>query len=255
MSLAAREATCVRDGAQVLQTVSCAVRRGALLAICGPNGAGKSTLLRALAGLQPLVEGQITLRGQPLTDLAPRQRARAVGYLAQAPEIAWPLAVRDLAALGRVPRAGEPREVTAAAIDAALSTLGLNALARRNAQSLSGGELTRAHLARLLAGGHDFLLADEPTTALDPGHQLEVLGTLARLARTGLGIAVVLHDLPLAARFCDEVLVLAQGRVVTQGPPRDVLSPALLTELFRIRGVWDPDGTLAGFAPLAPGEA
>lgn len=240
------------DGAILLEDCSCTLERGRMLGICGPNGAGKSTLLRVLAGLLAPATGHVSCGGRPLPALPPRERALRLGYLAQNPDLAWPITVRELAALGRFPHTGEPAATAATAIDKALRTLGLHAFAGRNAQTLSGGERTRAHLARLLAGAHDFMLADEPTAALDPNNQLEVLALLKTLARDGLGIAIVLHELPLAAQFCDQLLVLHGGRVAAAGAPADILTPALLAEVFQIRGVWDAgSGMLLGFAALA----
>ncbi|MGE3773288.1 MAG: ABC transporter ATP-binding protein, partial [Gammaproteobacteria bacterium] len=171
----------------------------------------------------------------PFAATPARARARAIGYLPQDPEVAWPLSTRELVALGRLPY-GEGAD-DEAKIAQALAALGLTSLAARDALSLSGGERMRAHLARLAAGTHRVLLIDEPTASLDPGYQIEVLGYLQQLARDGAAVLIVLHDLPLAARYCDELLVLAEGRAVAHGAPARVLDDALLAAVFGVRGI------------------
>ncbi|HMM75267.1 MAG TPA: ABC transporter ATP-binding protein [Gammaproteobacteria bacterium] len=232
--LLAREVLVAHGARRVLGPVSLALAAGRVLGLVGPNGAGKSTLLRALAGLVPHA-GAVELLGRPLAATPARVRARAIGYLPQDPEIAWPLSTRELVALGRLPH-GELRDDDAQ-VAQALGAFGLAPLAARNVLSLSGGERMRAHLARLAAGAHRVLLIDEPTASLDPGYQLEVLDYLRRLTRDGAAVLIVLHDLPLAARYCDELLVLADGRGVAQGPPAAVLDDALLAAVFGVRGI------------------
>ncbi len=242
----------VTAGKQVLlDACSCAVRRGEVLGICGPNGAGKSTLLRVLAGLQSVTAGQINYNGQALRTLSLRTRARSLGYLPQAPTLAWPITVRELAALGRFPYGSEPLETRTAMVEAALSVVGLTALAERPVETLSGGERTRAHLARLLAGRPQVILADEPTAALDPHYQIEILDLLRSLATNGTAVALVLHDLALAARYCDRLLILQDGKMVACERPEEVMTPTLLASVFQIRGTWDRDTQqLVGFTRL-----
>lgn len=234
----------------VLGPLDLTLHGGQLLGIVGPNGAGKSTLMRALAGLIPCT-GTIELLGRPLTAYARDERARTVGYLPQHPEVAWPLSLRELVALGRLPHGDSKAEPITAAIDA----LGLQGLATRQVQTLSGGERMRAHLARLAAGEHRVLLIDEPTASLDPGYQLEVLDYLQRLTREGAAALIVLHDLPLAARYCDALLVLAQGRVVADGAASGLLDDALLARVFGVHGIrarLDGDERLVGISSIAP---
>lgn len=236
----------------VLKSCSCELRAGEVLGICGPNGAGKSTLLRVLAGLQPVVSGQLEFGPQNLQALSLQERAIRIGYLPQAPDVAWPITVRELAELGRFPHGTQPAHLVTALVTEAIRKVGLSTLSERLLESLSGGERTRAHLARLLAGHHQAILADEPIAALDPRYQLEILQILRALAGAGTAVALVLHDLALAARYCDRVLVLHAGRLVASGIPDQIMTPALLTEVFNIRGVWDPDTHhLLGFASLA----
>jgi len=251
--LEAREVTVTTKGLCLLDRVSCVIAQGRMVGICGPNGAGKSTLLRALAGLQH-AEGEIRLAGRPLQTYGASERALWLGYLPQQTEAAWPISVRELVGLGRFPHAGEAAAVTSQSVSAALTRLQLTGLASRLLDTLSGGERTRAHLARLLAGGHRFILADEPTAALDPGAQLEVLGLLRGLAGDGIGLGIVLHDLPLAARFCDSLVLLAGGKPIADGAPDAVLSDAHLARVFNVEGIRDPvSGALAGFKSRAAG--
>ena len=241
--LSARGLCVAYAGRPVLGPLDVTVSAGRVTGVVGPNGAGKTSLMRALAGLVRSA-GRIELLGRAVGTVDARARARAVGYLPQHPEIAWPLSTRELVALGRLPHE-EPGDAAASpAVARALDALGLTALAARNALSLSGGERMRAHLARLAAGEHPVLLIDEPTASLDPGYQLEVLDYLRRLARAGAAALIVLHDLPLAAHYCDELLVLAAGRAVAQGMPSTVLDDALLEGVFGVRGIRaEVDGT------------
>ena len=158
-----------------LAGISTTLEPGTITAICGPNGAGKSSLLTALAGLLPVERGDVRLDGEPLTDLKPRERARRIGYLPQAGEVAWDLSVRGLVALGRLPHgdnAGEP-------VERALAALDLGNFTARAVSTLSGGERARALLARVMAGEPRWILADEPLAALDLAHQLALLAHAA----------------------------------------------------------------------------
>lgn len=234
LPLVAHELAVARGARRVLGPLSLTLAAGRVLGVVGPNGAGKSTLVRALAGLLPHT-GDVALLGRPLRAWAADERARAVGYLPQDPEIAWPMSTRELVALGRLPH-GDIDHADAL-VGSALDALGLGALAAREVSTLSGGERMRAHLARLAAGGHRVLLIDEPTASLDPGYQLEVLDYLRRLTRNGAAVLIVLHDLPLAARYCDELLVLAAGNAAAHGAPATVLDDHLLETVFGVRGI------------------
>jgi iron complex transport system ATP-binding protein len=222
----------------VLAGVSLTLTPGRLTGIVGPNGAGKSTLLKALAGVLPVTGGRVTLDGTPLGDIDRRQRARAIAYLPQERSVHWPLPVRDIVALGRLPHRIGPAGDSAAdraAIDAALTTLDLAALADRPADQLSGGELGRALIGRALAQQASIILADEPAAGLDPAHALELFGVLSRLALEGRTVAVAHHDLSMAARFCHDVVVLDAGRVAAAGSAADVLTQACLEPVFGVR--------------------
>ena len=234
LQVAWRGQTCVQD-------LSFQVQSGELLALIGPNGAGKSTVLRALAQLLPH-QGRVLLDGEDLARLAPHQRARRLAYLAQGDQVAWPLQVRDFVALGRLPHQGRWPLASASktdqnAVDAALSAMHLTDMAERHLHALSGGERARARLARAMAVQAPLLLADEPVAALDPYHQLSVMELLRAQCNAGHAVVVVLHDLTLASRFCDRVLLLQGGQAVACGAPRHVLTPAHLQRVYQVQAM------------------
>lgn len=221
-----------RNETKVIDGIRAEIRPGELVALIGPNGAGKSTLMRAALGLRP-AQGTIELGGQALRALSPRDRALRAAYIPQDHVIAWPISVEALVALGRAPcRHG--RRADAAAVDEALRATDLQALRQRPASSLSGGERARALIARALAQDTPLLLADEPTAGLDPAHALGLMLRFRALARQGRGILVSLHDLGLAARYCDRLILLQAGRVVAEGTPETVLTPARLASAYGI---------------------
>ena len=247
MSLKLHEVSVTMQGAQLLHGVSFEVMPGKLVGLLGPNGAGKTTAVRALLGLQPLSGGQAFLDGQTAHSLTPKQRALRVSYLPQARKLAWPIAVREAVSLGRFAYGGPMGRLgpaDAAAVDDALARCSLNGFECRSVTSLSGGELARVHLARSLASQAPALIADEPTAALDPGHSFDVLATLQAQARNGQAVLVVLHDLALAARFCDQIILLNQGKLVIQAPPREALTPAILANVYGVKATWDQDQLL-----------
>jgi iron complex transport system ATP-binding protein len=244
MSLKLHNASVTVHGAQLLSDVSFEVTPGKLVGLLGPNGAGKTTAVRALLGLQPLSAGYAYLDGQPSHSLTPKQRALRVSYLPQARKLAWPIAVREAVSLGRFAYGGPMGRlgsVDAAAVEDALTRCSLNGFEDRSVTSLSGGELARVHLARALASQGPALIADEPTAALDPGHSFDVLATLKSQASSGQAVLVVLHDLALAARFCDEIILLHQGKLVIQAPPRKALTASTLANVYRVKASWDQD--------------
>lgn len=221
-----------RRGRTILDGVGLEVRPGEVVGLLGPNGCGKTTLLRAAVGLQRAA-GRIELGGVPLGRLAPDARARAAAYVPQEHEIAWPISVAALVGLGRLPHwAGAAAD--AAAVAEALAAMDLGPLAARPATELSGGERARALVARALAQAAPLVVADEPTAGLDPAHAIALMATLRRLVRGGRGALVSLHDLGLAARWCDRIVLLAGGRRVAAGPPREVLTPARVAEVYGV---------------------
>lgn len=223
-------------GRAVVIDVSATLTGGELVALVGPNGAGKTTLLRALAGLVE-AEGRILLQRRPLAQFAPRERARAIAYLPQGHAFHWPLSAAAVVALGRHPHTdpfARATEADDAAVARALAATDAAHLAERSVFTLSGGERARVALARALATEAPVLLADEPTASLDPRHQLVVMEQLRRTARAGGAVLAVTHDLTLAARFADRVLVMDAGRIVADGPPTLALAPQRLAETFGV---------------------
>ena len=226
-------ATVRMGGRTVLEAADLRVEAGEIVGVIGPNGAGKTTLLRAALGLQPLIAGRAELGGLNVAGLSDPKRARRVGYLPQERKAAWNLAAETVASLG-APFA-PPAEALAVARDM-LERVGLTGLARRGVLDMSGGERARVLLARLLATRAPLLVADEPAAGLDPDAQLLVLDILRDQARRGTAVVVTLHDLTLAARFCDRLVALRGGRIVIEGAPEVVLSPECLKDTFGLDG-------------------
>lgn len=236
-SLEARSVAVGHGGQAVLTGASLVLSPGTTTAIVGANGSGKSTLLRALAGVAAPQQGEILLDGWPLRSFKPRDLARRVAHLPQAPLVPAGITVEELVRLGRHPHqsllgSATPRDDQAVAL--AIEATGIDAFRNRQVAALSGGERQRVWVAVALAQEAPVLLLDEPTTFLDIRHQLELLELLTDLARSGRAVLVVLHDLNQAAAFADELMVLGDGRVLAQGAPGDVLHSGLITEAFGV---------------------
>ncbi|WP_370409979.1 ABC transporter ATP-binding protein [Streptomyces fradiae] len=255
--LRAERVTRTAGGALLLDGVSLAPRPGQVTGLLGPNGSGKSTLLRVLAGVLAPDAGVVTLDGDPLSGLPRRTVARRLATVEQHADTQVDLTVSDVVRLGRVPhrRAWAPAAAgDEAAVRAALARTGLGDRADRAWRTLSGGERQRVQIARALAQEPRELLLDEPTNHLDIQHQLELLALL-----TGLGLTsvIALHDLNLAAMYCDHLVVLRAGRVVASGPPAEVLTAELIADVYGVRAAVsrpDPDGRphIRFLGPVAP---
>lgn len=235
----------VRYGARAaLSEVSARFSAGAVTGIVGPNGAGKTTLLRAVLGIQPLAGGSIRILNKPLAGWPREGLARAAAYLPQGGEARWPMLVEEVVMLGRLPhraRFASPSAADRGAVRDALERCDATPFARRRMDELSAGERARVLFARALATGAPILIADEPAAFLDPAHQLRLMELLREEARRGAAVAVTLHDLPLAARHCDELVVLHQGRTAGEGEPAQALSDKALAEVFGIAALRIPD--------------
>ncbi|MGH9188061.1 MAG: ABC transporter ATP-binding protein [Acidimicrobiales bacterium] len=235
------------DGTTLVDSVSLRVGAGEWVSVLGPNGAGKSTLLRALAGLMP-VSGTVELDSRPLLSLSRRDRARRLALVPQDPIIPPAITVVDYVLLGRTPHLaffGTERSVDLDVVAGVLAQLELEDLGRRSVATLSGGERQRVLLARALAQRPTVLLLDEPSTALDVGHQQEVLELVDSLRRSeGLTVVTTMHDLTLAGQYADRLVLLDHGRVIAEGEAADVLTEERLTALYgaQVRVIATGDG-------------
>jgi len=235
-TLAATAVTASYGPRVVLRECSFAIGSGEVIAVVGPNGAGKSTLLRVLAGLLRPTAGRVSLDGQDLCSMSRSALARRIAVVPQIFDTLFPFTVREVVALGRTARLGAFGRASAgdvAAVDRALGELELGPLAARRIDRLSGGERQRAVLAMALAQDTAVLLLDEPTVHLDPGHQLATLALLRDLAtRRQLAVCAVLHDLNLASAFASRIVAIADGRIVREGTPLEVVHPDLVKAVF-----------------------
>ena len=225
-------------GRRVLDDISLALGAGEFVALVGPNGAGKTTLLRAIAGLIASA-GMVRINSEPLAGLSLRKRARRMSYMPQNGTLAWSMRVRDVVAIGRLPHEGRRHgEQDARIIDAAMQACGVDHLATRMSDQLSGGEKVRVMLARALAVEAPILLFDEPVASLDPSQQLAVMDLLRAQAEAGRIVIVVLHDLALAVRYASRALVLCDGRILADGSPADLLRNGKLGKAFDLTLDW-----------------
>jgi iron complex transport system ATP-binding protein len=226
-----------RNGQTILEGVEITLAKGEMLGLIGPNGAGKSTLLKLVAGLLEPDRGELSLDSEPFDAVSPGERARRIAYLPQLSRIAWPMQVERLVALGRIPHlepwqklSAKDREI----IEAVIEQTDLQAFRHRPFNNLSGGEQARVLLARALVTGADILLADEPVSALDPAHQLDVMELLGAQCDCGRSVIVVLHDLSLAAHYCHRLQLLHQGRTLAAGSNEKVITAKNLETAYAI---------------------
>lgn len=224
-----------RNGQAIIANAGLHVPGGTMLAILGPNGAGKTSLLQIAAGLVSPDSGSVVF-GDGADFANVTLRARRIAYLPQSAEIVWPMACRDIVALGRLPHQTglRLRDEDALAIEAAMVACAADCFADRPIDTLSGGEQARVMLARLLATQADILLLDEPLQSLDPAAQMAMLDVLQRQARNGRSVVVIMHDINLARHYCDHAVLMKQGRIEAAGPVDEVLSATRLGTIFGI---------------------
>ncbi len=245
MSLSVTNLSAEKGGKSILTNVGFAAPAGAITGLIGPNGAGKSTLLTALLGLTPC-SGGVHFEGDDLLAMPRRDRARRAAFVEQSATTEERVTVSDVVALGRIPFQSALSADNAAEDDAiiaaCLAKTGMSGFAKRRFDTLSGGEQQRVHIARALAQEPRLLLLDEPTSHLDISAQLQILALLRTKAASGTTIVIALHDLNLAARCCDHLVVLNKGSVAAAGPPNTVLSPDLLRSVYGVsaRLIADP---------------
>lgn len=236
----ATEALCVRVGAKtLLDRISLSVSAGETIALVGPNGAGKSTLLRAISGEIAASDGAVALKGRSPRAWKPRELALHRAVLSQSITVTFPFTVAEIVAMG----AGEgQRRDTAKLVEAALAEVDLEGFADRIINTLSGGEQQRAHFARVLvqlacgerAHGPGILMLDEPTASLDLRHQLDIVASIRRCNARGVTVVAIVHDLNLAALWADRIVVLGNGQVAADGPPRDTITDDILARVFGV---------------------
>lgn len=237
---------------KILEQVSFEIAQPGLVGLIGPNGAGKTTMLRSIASLLPFT-GRIELDGAALMHLPAQTRAHRVAYLAQGAQAHWPLPVWRLVALGRLPHVQGLRSLNASdkdAIERAMQLADVTDFRDRNVLTLSGGERARVFLARALAVEASLLLVDEPVASLDPYHQLGIMEVLRKYAASGRMVIAVLHDLSLAARFCDQLLLLDKGHLQAQGTPDTVLTEENLRRIYRVTALAGGAGEGKYIVPL-----
>ena len=239
-----------------LQDVSISVAPGQMTGIVGPNGAGKTTLLKILAGLIKPTSGKLALEEKLLHQMPLAERAIRIAYLEQHAFVHWPLSVRQLVELGRFPHRLNPDNSPARdqrIVNNIIDQVGIQSLADRQFATLSGGERARAIIARALAVEAAYLLVDEPIASLDLNFQLEVMTLLARQAEHGTAVCVILHDLNLAAAYCENLYLLNKGKLISNGPPADVLTRDKIKSIFGIDVNVSSRNDRLEIIPLLPG--
>ncbi len=240
MRIRAKDLTWGVAGRTIVDAISVDCPQGTVTGLLGPNGSGKTSLLQLMAGLRRPDAGVVELDGEDVHRMSSRVRAGRIAVLEQQSSTTLPLTARQVVELGRIPHRGRwpaARDEGAAEVVEVMRLSGVASLADRDWQTLSGGERQRVQLARALAQRPEVLMLDEPTNHLDLAHQIDLLATVREL---GLTVVAALHDLDLAAAFCDHLVVLADGRVVAFGPPQEVLTSALVAEVYGVEATVGP---------------
>lgn len=249
--LSAQNLSVSLSGTPILKKINFSIEKGSWTGILGPNGSGKTTLLRTLAGLISF-DGSVYLDGKPLSSWSARSIARRLAFVRQSHSMQFDFRVEELVLLGRSPHKSllsaydlTDEKMTREALD----LVDLRGFAARRYASLSGGEQQRVFLAQALVQRADVLLLDEPTTFLDVHHQFEFMHHVRTMVENGKTVIGAFHDLEMAARYSDQLVILADGRVAAHGPPHKVLTSKLLADVFRMEAVvdCDPDGSIRIF--------
>ena len=230
----------------ILESINLELNSGELVVLLGANGAGKSSLLRSALGLAQVSTGESLIDEQLVTTLSSANRAKKVAYLPQKRPLAWPIKVFDVVSLGRYAygvNLGRLKNDDLESVESAITSCGLEQLRNRRVDTLSGGEAARVHVARAFAANAALLLADEPTAALDPKHQLDVMQLIRRYVDMGGGALVVGHEASLAARFADRLVWMRDGRIVADGSVKETMTAAMMAEIY---GVSAQIGDVAG---------
>lgn len=237
MILEARNIDLHFNGKTILNSLSITIGEGELVGLIGPNGAGKTSLLRILANLQKPDNGELSLNQQPLTKIDKNLFAQSIGYLEQGAPVHWPLQVKRLVELGRLPHLspwGTLSDRDQKIVAQAMAHAEVSHLTERIVSTLSGGERLRVLIARLFATEPKIILADEPIAALDPYHQLHTMELFRDHCDRGGSAVVVMHDLNTAARFCHRLVLLHEGRISCEGSPKQVLQPDRMQDVYGI---------------------
>ena len=233
------------DRTEILKDVSFSVSPGEIVGLIGPNGAGKSTAVRAALGLVKVSSGTVTVNDDNVATMEGRARAKKLAYVPQGAPVHWPLTVERTVALGRIPHLTPWQQLTSAdseAVEQAMQQTDCLAFRDRLITTLSGGERARIILARTIAVGAGYLLADEPTASLDPEHQLQVMEIMRAQAKAGVGVVIVMHDLSLAMRTCHKLVLLNEGKILDQGTPDEVLTDENVATAFKVKVARWSDG-------------
>ncbi|QUX94411.1 ferric citrate ABC transporter ATP-binding protein FecE [Marinomonas sp. CT5] len=244
MSLSAHNLSVGYHNKAIVKQVDLSIPEGKIIALLGPNGCGKSTLLKAMARILSPLEGQIHWQGKNLHGISSKKLAQQLALLPQTQPIPEGIKVKDLVAYGRSPYTGfwgRINQDDQVIIDKVMEETGITKLADQLVSELSGGQRQRVWLAMTLAQDTPYLLLDEPTTYMDLSHQVELMHLLRKLNRQGKTIITVLHDINQAARYCDHLIVMKQGEIITQGSPESVLTENLLRDVFSLNAQIHPD--------------